>query len=186
MLGSAPEFEVVAEAANGAQAVELFRKLKPDVVLMDLRMPVMSGVEATQAIRREFPDARVVVLTTYDGDEDIYRALQAGALSYLLKDMYFEELAEAIRAAHLGRRRLPPVVAERLAGRVAGSELTSRELDVLRLVAKGKSNKEIAQSLGISEPTVKTHVNNILSKLGVDDRTHAAVAALQRGIIHID
>src|SRR5438045_4017268 len=171
---------VGAEGTNGQQAVELDRRHRPDVVLMDLRMPQVGGVEAIAAIRREFPSARVIVLTTYDGDEDIYRSLQAGAQGYLLKDMFFEELESAIRTVHAGGRRIPGVVAERLAGRVGASDLTGRELEVLREIVGGKSNKEIAAALDISEATVKSHVNNILSKLGVADRTQAATTALQR------
>jgi two-component system NarL family response regulator len=158
---------------------------QPDITLMDLRMPVMSGVDAIAKIRHEFPEARIIVLTTYDGDEDIYRALQAGAQGYLLKDMFFEELEDAIRKVHAGARRLPPVVAERLAERMSASELTVRELEVLQEIVKGKTNKEIASSLRISEATVKSHINNILGKLGVTDRTQAATRALQRGIVHL-
>jgi two-component system NarL family response regulator len=185
LINTVPGMTVIAEGINGQQAVELYRKHRPDVVLMDLRMPVMGGVEAITAIRREFPSARVIVLTTYDGDEDIYRSLQAGAQGYLLKDMFFDELEDAIRTVHAGGRRIPGVVAERLAGRVGGSELTGRELEVLEQIVRGRSNKEIAAALSISEATVKSHVNNILSKLGVDDRTQAATTALQRGIVHL-
>ncbi len=156
----------------------------PDITLIDLRMPVLSGVEAITAIRREFPDAHLIVLTTYDGDEDIYRSLQAGAQGYLLKDMFFEELEDAIRKVHAGLRRIPAQVAERLAERMSGTELTARELEVLKQIVRGKSNKEIAGLLKIGEATVKSHINNILSKLGVTDRTQAATTALQRGIVH--
>ena len=142
-------------------------------------------VDAIAKIRHEFPDAKIIVLTTYDGDEDIYRALQAGAQGYLLKDMFFEELEDAIRKVHAGARRLPAVVAERLAERMGASELTVRELEVLQEIVKGKTNKEIAGSLSISEATVKSHINNILGKLGVTDRTQAATRALQRGIVHL-
>src|SRR5215813_11422631 len=168
---------------NGQQAIELYREHRPDITLMDLRMPVLGGVDAIAQIRHEFPDARIIVLTTYDGDEDIYRALQAGAQGYLLKDMFFEELEDAIRKVHAGARSLPPVVAERLAERMGGSELTVRELEVLQEIVNGKSNKEIASALHISEATVKSHINNILGKLGVTDRTQAATRALQRGIV---
>jgi len=185
LINTVPDMLVVAEGTNGRQAVELYRQHRPDVVLMDLRMPSMGGVEAIAAIRREFPAARVIVLTTYDGDEDIYRSLQAGAQGYLLKDMFFEELEDAIRTVHAGGRRIPGVVAERLAGRVGASDLTGRELEVLREIVGGKSNKEIAAALDISEATVKSHVNNILSKLGVADRTQAATTALQRGLVHL-
>ena len=175
--------EVVAEAANGEEAIEAYARLHPDIVLMDLRMPVMDGLAATRAILADDPNARIIVLTTYDGDEDIYRALQAGAQGYLLKDMFFEELEDAIRKVHAGARSLPPVVAERLAERMGGSELTVRELEVLQEIVNGKSNKEIASALHISEATVKSHINNILGKLGVTDRTQAATRALQRGIV---
>lgn len=177
---------VVAEASNGRQAVELFRQHTPDIVLMDLRMPLMTGVEATKAIRSEYPGARIIVLTTYDGDEDIYRALQAGARAYLLKDVLREDLLSAIRAVHAGQRHIPPAVAARLAERLPLSELTARELEVLKLIVKGMSNSEIGAALTISTGTVKIHVNNILSKLGVSDRTQAATTALQRGIVHLD
>jgi DNA-binding NarL/FixJ family response regulator len=177
--------QVIAEAADGRQAVELFRKHQPDVTIMDLRLPALPGVDAIVAIRREYPNARIIVLTTYDGDEDIYRALQAGARGYLLKDMSGDELMEAIRTVHAGRSRIPALVAQRLADRVGGQDLTSRELEVLKLIVAGKSNKEIGKDLFISEATVKTHINNLLSKLGVTDRTQAATTALQRGIVHL-
>src|SRR5262249_23930824 len=150
--------------------------------LMDVRMPEMDGIEAITAIRREYPDGRFIVLTTYDGDEDIYRALQAGAPAYLLKDSLREGPVDAIRARHAGQRRIPSEVANRLAERMNRTELTARELEVLKLVAQGKSNKLVAAELSISEGTVKIHVNNILSKLGCSDRTHAATFALQKGI----
>ena len=185
LINTVPGMTVVAEGTNGRQAVELYRQHRPDVVLMDLRMPEMGGVEAIAAIRREFPAARVIVLTTFDGDEDIYRSLQAGAQGYLLKDMFFDELEAAIRTVHTGGRRIPGVVAERLAERVGSSDLTGRELEVLELIVRGGSNKEIASALDISEATVKSHVNNILSKLGVSDRTQAATTAIQRGIVHL-
>jgi two-component system NarL family response regulator len=184
LINSEPDMSVIAEAGDGQQAIDLFRQHKPDVTLMDLRLPVLSGVEATTAIRKEFPAARIIVLTTFDGDEDIYRALQAGAAGYLLKDMFSEELLEAIRAVYTGLKRIPAAVAERLAGRIGGPDLTARELDVLKLIVKGNSNKDISATLGISEATVKTHINNILTKLGVVDRTQAATTALQRGIVH--
>ena len=185
LINTVHDIEVVAEGTNGQQAVELYRTHKPDVVLMDLRMPVMGGVDAIKALRREFPQARVIILTTFDGDEDIYRSLQAGAQGYLLKDMFFEELEDAIRTVHSGGRRIPGVVAERLAGRMSGSDLTARELEVLEQIVRGRSNKEIAQVLGISEATVKSHINNVLSKLDAADRTQAATKALQRGIVHL-
>ena len=185
MLATEPNIVVVAEAANGQQAIDLFRQHRPDITLMDLRMPVVSGVEAITRIRKEFPKSRFIVLTTYDGDEDIYRALQSGAQGYLLKTMYCDEILDAIRTVNEGRRYIPMPVATRLAERMAGSDLTSREIEVLQLIVKGKSNKQIADVLTITEPTVKGHVSNILGKLGVDDRTQAATAAIQRGIIHL-
>lgn len=185
LIGTVPDMRVIAQGTNGREAVALYREHRPDVVLMDLRMPEMGGVEAIAAIRREFSDAKVIVLTTYDGDEDIYRSLQAGAQGYLLKDMFFEELESAIRAVHAGGRKIPGVVAERLAGRMGGSDLTGREHEVLELIVRGLSNKEIGSALGISEATVKSHINSILGKLGVTDRTQAATTALQRGIVHL-
>ncbi len=186
LINTEPGLTVIAEGADGQQAVELFRQHQPDVTLMDLRMPVLSGVEATKAIRQDFPKARIIVLTTFDGDEDIYRALQAGAQSYLLKGVSFEELTEAIRTVHAGQRRIPAAVAERLAERMAGEELTARERQVLELIVRGNSNKEIGAALSISEATVKSHINSLLSKLGVADRTQAATMALQRGLVHLD
>lgn len=180
------DMSVIAEATTGKQAIEVYRQHRPDVVLMDVRMPEMNGIDAIVAIRKDYPDARFIVLTTYDGDEDIYRALQAGARAYLLKDMLRDELVETIRAVYAGQRRIPAEVANRLAERMNRTELTARELEVLKLIAQGKSNKIIAADLSISEGTVKIHVNNILSKLGVSDRTHAATFGLQRGIIHLD
>jgi DNA-binding NarL/FixJ family response regulator len=185
LIGTVADMRVIAQGTNGREAVALYREHRPDVVLMDLRMPEMGGVEAISAIRREFPDAKVIVLTTYDGDEDIYRSLQAGAQGYLLKDMFFDELESAIRAVHAGGRKIPGVVAERLAERMGGSDLTGRELEVLKLIVGGRSNKEIGAALGISEATVKSHINSILGKLGVTDRTQAATTALQRGIVHL-
>jgi two-component system NarL family response regulator len=186
LLRTVDDFAVAAEAGTGEQAVALFREHVPDVTLMDLRLPGMGGVEAIGAIRKDFPEARIIVLTTFDGDEDIYRALQAGARGYLLKGMNIEELIDAIRIVHRGKSRIPPAVAERLAERLAGPALTERETDVLRLIVAGKSNKEIGTALFISEATVKTHINNMLGKLGVTDRTQAATTALQRGIVHFD
>jgi DNA-binding NarL/FixJ family response regulator len=185
LINTVADMEVIAEGINGQQAIDLYRQHKPDVTLIDLRMPVVSGVEAIATIRREFPDARLIVLTTYDGDEDIYRSLQAGAKGYLLKDVFFEELETAIRTVHAGSRRIPAAIAERLAERMAGSNLTARELEVLELIVRGQSNKEIGTSLKISEATVKSHVNSLLSKLGVTDRTQAATTALQRGLVHL-
>jgi DNA-binding NarL/FixJ family response regulator len=186
LLRMVPGFEVIAEASDGSQALALYRQHRPDVALMDLRMPGMGGVETITAIRKEFPDARIIVLTTFDGDEDIFRAIQAGARAYLLKGMSADELIDAIQTVHRGRSRIPPAIAERLAERVSGNALTERETEVLKTIVAGKSNKEIAAALFISEATVKTHINNLLSKLGVTDRTQAATMALHRGIVHLD
>jgi two-component system NarL family response regulator len=186
MIDTQPCMVVVAEAANGREAIELFREHKPDIALMDLRMPVLGGVEATIAIREEFPDARVIVLTTYDGDENIYRALRAGAMAYLLKDIPRGEFLGHVRAVHSGQYCIPPAVAARLAQRMPYSELSSRELEVLKLIVDGLSNKEIGSALTISESTVKNHVNSILGKLRVNDRTQAATMALRRGIVTLD
>jgi DNA-binding NarL/FixJ family response regulator len=185
MIDAQPDMETVAEAASGEEAIDLFRRHQPAVTLMDLRMPGLGGVEAIGELHRGFPDACILVLTTYDGDEDIYRALHAGARAYLLKDMPREELLETIRAVHAGAHRLPPEVAARLAERMHQSELTSREIEVVEHIAGGMSNKQIAAALGISEGTVKTHVNNIMGKLGANDRTHAVTVALHRGFIHL-
>ncbi|MGI8962744.1 MAG: response regulator [Bryobacteraceae bacterium] len=185
LLNTVPDMAVVAEAFDGKNALDLFRQHQPDVTLMDLQLPNMSGVEAVTEIRKQFPSARIIVLTTFDGDEDIYRALQAGARGYLLKGMFGEELMDAIRAVHAGKSRIPPIIAERLALRMGSSPLTTRELEVLKLIVSGKSNKEIGTELAISEATVKTHINSILSKLSVTDRTQAATTALHRGIVHL-
>jgi len=180
-----PDMTVVAEASNGQQAVELFRKHRPDVTLLDLRMPGMGGVEAATAIRAEFPTAKMVALTTYGGDEDIRRALAAGVLAYLTKDVLHDELLKAIRAVNEGRTYLPAAVAAALAAQLPRPDLSAREVQVLELIVQGLPNKQIAYTLNIAEHTVKNHVKNILSKLGVQDRTQAATAAIQRGIIHL-
>jgi two-component system NarL family response regulator len=185
LINTVSDMVVVAEGTNGQEAIDLYRLHRPDVTLMDLRMPQMGGVEAIVAIRKEFRDARMIILTTYDGDEDIYRSLQAGAQGYLLKDMFFEELEDAIRKVHAGARRIPTQVAERLAERMGSSVLTVREVEVLEQIVAGNSNKAIASRLNISEATVKSHINSILSKLGVSDRTQAATTALQRGLVHL-
>ncbi len=177
------DMSVCGEAGNADQALALFRKEQPDVTLMDLRLPGRSGADATAAIRAEFPSARIIVLSTYAGDEEIFAALQAGAMSYLLKSVQREELVSTIRKVSTGQRHLPPEVASRLAGRLPRSQLSPRELDVLRLMVVGKRNREIADALSISEGTVKIHVSNILLKLGVSDRTEAVTTALQRGIV---
>jgi DNA-binding NarL/FixJ family response regulator len=179
------DMTVVAEAANGLQAVEMFRLHLPDVTLLDLRMPGMGGVEAALAIRSEFPGARMIALTTYGGDEDIRRALAAGVQAYLTKDVLHDELLKAIRAVHAGQTYLPAAVAASLAAQLPRPDLSAREVQVLALIVRGLANKQIAFTLGIAEHTVKNHVKNILSKLGVQDRTQAATAAIQRGIIHL-
>jgi two-component system NarL family response regulator len=186
LLRTVPDFAIVAEAGDGRKAIELYRQHQPDVTLMDLRLPQLNGVEAIGRIRLDFPHARIIVLTTFDGDEDIYRALQAGARGYLLKGMTTDELVEAIRSVYAGKSRIPAPVAERLAERMSAPILTARETEVLHLIVGGNSNKEIASALSISEATVKTHINSLLSKLGVTDRTQAATTALQRGIVHLD
>lgn len=184
MIDREPGMTVVAEAGNGIQAVEGFHRHKPDITLMDLRMPLMDGVEAIESIRKEFHKSRFIVLTTYDGDEDIYRALKVGAQAYLLKGMARSDLFAAIRAVHSGLRYIPSVVAKSITSRVR-SDLTKRELDVLKLLAAGRSNKEIAASLKTTEGTVKSYVIHILDKLEVGDRTEAVTTAIKRGIIHL-
>jgi two-component system NarL family response regulator len=186
VLAHEADLEVVAEAENGVRAVALFRKLQPDVVLMDLRMPAMDGVQAIGAITQEFPAARILALTTYEGDGDIRGALEAGARGYLLKDMLLTEVIAAVRAVHRGERIIPGAVATRLAEFPAGSDLTERELEVLALVARGMANKDAARAIGRSEETVKIHLKNIFSKLRVTDRTEAVTVALARGLIHLD
>jgi two-component system, NarL family, response regulator len=181
-----PDLTVVGIAGDGRSAVEAFRQQRPDVTLMDLQMPEMGGVDAITAICAEFDNARIVVLTTYDGDEDIYRGLRAGAKGYLLKDADPEELLEAIRAVHRGQTCIPPAVGAKLAERMSIPQLSDRELEVLRLMTTGKSNQEIGTALCITERTVKFHINNILSKLGVQDRTKAVLVALKRGIAHLE
>jgi len=186
VIESEPGMSVVAQAGNGTEAVELYRRVKPDVVLMDLRLPGLSGVEAIMAIRKEFPAARFIVVTTYDTDEDIYRAMQAGAQSYLLKDMSDEEVLSTIRAVHAGDARLPNNVAGLLAERMKREELTRREMEVLELLVKGRSNKEIGDVLGLTEAAVKFRLKGLFVKLGVKDRTEAVVSALRHGIFHLE
>ena len=185
IINSQPNMTVVAEAENGLGVVEIFRKSVPDVTLIDLRMPEMSGVEAVKAVIGEFPHAKFVALTTYKGDEDIYRALTAGVKGYLLKGMPPADLLDAIRSVHAGFRYLPDSVLQSLSKRIPNSELSSREMEILHLVITGQSNREIAQKLGITESTVKWHVNLILDRLDVTNRTQAAIAAVQRGIIEL-
>ena len=180
------DLELVAEAENGARALALFREHGPDVALMDLRMPVMDGVEAIRTITAEFPAARILALTTYEGDADIRRALEAGARGYLLKDMLLSEVITAIRAVRRGERVIPSAVAARLAEFPERSDLTERELEVLQLVARGLSNKEAARAIGRTDETVKIHLKNIFTKLAVADRTEAVTVALTRGLIHLD
>ena len=186
LLSVVDGLEVVAQAADGVEAITQFRKHRPDVTLMDLRLPRMGGVDVIQRLRMETPAARFIVLTTYDGDEDIFRALQPGAKAYLLKGMTSEELIATIHAVHAGKSHIPPAIAEKLAERMGTEELTPREFDVLEQIVMGKSNKEIATELAISEATVKTHINSLLGKLGVTDRTQAATAAIQRGIVPLE
>jgi DNA-binding NarL/FixJ family response regulator len=184
-INAQPDMSVVAEAADGEEAIASFRIHRPDVTLMDLRMPKTNGIDAISAIRREFPNARVVVLTTYGGDIQALRAFKAGAVGYLLKSMLRTELIDTIRLAHAGMRRIPPEIALELAEHAGDDTLTTREIEVLRDVAKGSSNKVIAARLAISEHTVKGHLKNILSKLDASDRTHAVMIALKRGFLDI-
>lgn len=186
LIESEPGLKVVAQTGDGAETLELYRRTKPDVVLMDLRLPGLGGVEATMAIRKEFPDARIIVLTTYDTDEDIYRAIQSGAKSYLLKDTPDDELASTIRAVHAGEEKLSARVARRLAERMQRADLSPREMDVLQFLIKGRSNKEIGSALFVSEDTVKAHLKTLFVKLNVRDRTEAAISAIQHGIVHLD
>jgi len=181
-----PDMTVCAEAASGEQARALFRTHRPDVTLMDLRLPGMNGADTIQAIRAEFPDARIVMLSTYVCDEEIHGALQAGAMAYVVKSVQREELMRAIRKAAAGQRHIPAEVAARLADRVSRSQLSTRELEVLRLLVSGRRNREIATTLDITEGTVKLHVSSILGKLGAADRTEAVTVALQRGIVQLE
>jgi DNA-binding NarL/FixJ family response regulator len=185
LVASQPDMSLIGEASTGREALELYRKHRPDLTLMDLQMPDMNGIEATIAICSEFPEARIIVLTTYTGDVQALRALKAGARAYLLKSLLRKELLETIRAVHAGQKRIPPAVAAELAEHAIDETLTLREIDVLRLIAGGNANKLIADQLAITEETVKGHVKNILSKLGANDRTHAVTIALKRGIIEL-
>jgi DNA-binding NarL/FixJ family response regulator len=185
LVGSQSDMELVAEASTGREALEQFRKHRPNLTLMDVQMPDMDGIEAMVAICSEFPEARIIVLTTYKGDVKILRALKAGARAFLLKGLLQKELLETIRAVHAGQRRIPPEVAAELADHTIDDALTTREIDVLRLIAGGNSNKLIADQLSITEETVKGYVKNILSKLSASDRTHAVTIALKRGIIDL-
>ncbi|HEV2964611.1 MAG TPA: response regulator transcription factor [Candidatus Angelobacter sp.] len=185
LVNGEPDMKLVAEAANGLDAVEKFRLHRPDVTLMDLQMPGLNGVEALSRIQSEFPGARIIVLTTYSGDAQVVAALRAGARGYILKGHVHRELLETIRAVYAGQKRIPPEIAAELAQHVADDDLTPREIDVLRLIAAGNANKQIAGQLSIGEATVKSHVTNILSKLGANDRAHAVTIGLKRGIIQL-
>lgn len=185
LVNAEPDMELVDEACNGDEAIEKFRLHRPDVTLMDVLMPGLNGIEAIRSIKSEFPGARIIVLTTYTGDAQVVRALRAGAQGYILKGHVHRELLETIRAVHSGRKRIPPDIASELAEHATDDELTIREIDVLRLIGAGKSNKEIADHLCIGEATVKSHVTNILSKLAANDRAHAVTIGLKRGIIDL-
>jgi DNA-binding NarL/FixJ family response regulator len=186
LVNAEPDLKLVAEASNGKEAIDAFRSHRPDVTLMDLQMPGVDGLEAIDAIRREFPEARIIVLTTYSGDMQALRALKAGARGYILKGHVHKELLDTIRAVHAGQKRIPPEIAAELADHATDDPLTEREIDVVRLIAAGNSNKQIADQLSIGEATVKSHVTNILSKLGANDRAHSVTIALKRGIIALD
>ncbi len=186
VIGAEPGMQVCGAASTGARALELYRTLQPDIVLMDLRLPDQSGASATLAIRQEFPEAKIIVLSSFTPDEEIYSVFAAGAQAYLLKTVEAEELIDVIRKVAGGLRHIPAEIAVRLAGRIPQSGLTEREHDVLRLLVRGRRNREIADNLGIAAGTVKTHVENILLKLGVTDRTEAATAAIERGIVTLD
>ena len=185
LVGTQPDMTLVAEASNGREAIQQFRTHRPDVTLMDLQMPEMNGFDAIVAIRGEFPDAKIIVLTTYKGDVQILRSLKAGAQGYLLKNTFHKELVETIRAVHAGRKALSPEASYEIAEHATDDALTPAEISVLRLIAAGNANKQIADQLSITEETVKSRVKNILSKLGANDRTHAAMIGLKRGIIEL-
>jgi len=186
LIESEPDLQVVAQTGDGREALAIYRQKQPDVVLMDLRLPGMGGVEATLAIRKEFPAASVIVLTTFDRDEDIFRAIQSGAKSYLLKDTPDDELAAAIRDVHAGKQVLSGKLATRLAERQQRPELTQREMDVLQMLIKGRSNREIGTALFLCEDTVKAHFKTLFTKLKVQDRTEAAISAIRQGIVHLE
>lgn len=185
LVNAEPDMKLIAEASNGREAVEKFRLHHPDVTLMDIQMPDVGGIEAIIQIQSERPDARIIVLTTYTGDVQVVRALRAGARAYILKGHVHRELLETIRIVHAGKKRIPPEIAAELAEHAADDELTTREVEVLRLIGAGNANKQIADQLSIGEATVKSHVTNILSKLGASDRTHAVTIGLKRGIIQL-
>jgi DNA-binding NarL/FixJ family response regulator len=186
ILANESDMQLVGEASSGREAVQKYRELQPDVVLMDLRMPEMTGVDATREIRKDAPDAKIIALTSYDGDQDIYRAIEAGVRGYILKEMVHTKVLDAIRTVQAGKRLMPAEVAERLSEYFPQVALTPREVEVLSYVARGLANKEIAHKLGTASGTVKMHVQNILAKLGASDRTHAVTIALERGILHLD
>ncbi len=185
LIKSEKDMELVAEASDGEEAIEQFRRHRPDVTLMDLRMPNLNGTEAISRIRNEFPDAKIIVLSTYAGDVQVLRAIKAGARGYIVKGHVHRELLEAIRSVHAGHKRIPPDIAAELAEHAADDELSSREIDVIRLIGVGNANKQIADKLSIGETTVKSHITNILSKLSASDRAHAVTIALRRGIIEL-
>ena len=186
ILANEGDIQLVGEASNGREAVQKYRDLQPDIVLMDLRMPEMTGVDATREIRKDAPDAKIIALTSYDGDQDIYKAIEAGVRGYILKEMVHTKVIDAIRTVQAGKRLMPAEVAERLSEYFPQVALTPREVEVLSYVARGLANKEIAHQLGTASGTVKMHVQNILAKLGASDRTHAVTIALERGILHLD
>jgi two-component system NarL family response regulator len=186
LINFEPDMTVVAEAATAQEAAELFDRFQPDITLMDLRLAEMDGAEATGLIRRTHPEGRIIILSTYNSDEDIYRVFQAGARGYLLKTASREELLAAVRSGHVGQMVVPPAMAQRLAQRTAQTELTGREMEVLKLMMRGLSNKEIGARLFVSEFTVKLHISNLFAKLRVSDRTEAVTTALQRGIVHLE
>jgi DNA-binding NarL/FixJ family response regulator len=185
LVNNQPDMVVIGDAANGAEALQLFKQLQPDVTLLDLRLPDMSGIDILIAIRTEFPDARIIMLTTFEGDVEIHRALQAGARGYLLKNMPPSELLDVIRQVHAGKKRIPPAIASQLAEHVSDETLTEREIQVLREVASGNKNRDIANRLFISEETVKVHIKHIMEKLGAADRTQAVTIGVRRGIIQL-
>jgi DNA-binding NarL/FixJ family response regulator len=186
LVNAEPDLKLVAEASNGKEAIEAFRAHQPDITLMDIQMPGLDGIQAIEAICSEFPNARIIVLTTYTGDTQVMRALKAGARAYVLKGHVLDELLDTVRAVHAGKKRIPPDIAAELADHATDDALTEREVDVLKLIAAGNGNKQIADMLSISEATVKSRVTNILSKLGANDRAHAVTIGLKRGIIELN
>jgi len=185
LVNAEPDMKLIAEACTGEEAIDKFRSYRPEITLMDLQMPGMNGVDAIARIRNEFSEARIIVLTTYTGDAQVLRALKAGARGYVLKGHVHRELLDIIRAVHSGQKRIPPEIAAELADHAMDDELSSRQIEILRLIAAGKANKNIADQLNIGEATVKSHVTGILSKLGANDRTHAVTIGLKRGIIDL-